>query len=310
VGERSAAHGTTGGIDALGFALVILSAFCYSSLAIFGKIALREQVALPSLLATRFVVASAILWALCALLPGQRAAARALRGRRWPLVLWGVFGYAGQSALFFASLQFISASLSEVLLYTCPAFLAIIVWVRTGRRPALPVQAAIALALFGTWLAAAPGDRLVSKAGALLALSAGLWYASFLLVLERITPGVPPLVASAHIITGAAAAFLLALPLAGGYALPATPAGWGAVFGLAVTPTIFGFSLFIVGMERIGSQVAAILSTFEPLGTLLLAALLLGERLVPLQWAGAALVLMAAFVLAAAPAIDRAEGAA
>jgi len=286
-------------VDRTGFALVILSALCYSSLGIFGKVALREGLGVPSLLATRFTIAAVLLWALVLASPGLRAAAARARGRRLHLLLWGSVGFAGQSALFFGALRFIPASLTEVLLYTCPAFLALILWLRTGRRPRAPVLVAIPLALLGTWLAAAPEVEGASRAGVLLALAAGLWYAVFLLVLDRVTPGVPSILSTAYIVLGAAVAFVLVLPVAGGYAPPATPAAWAAVLGMVAAATLFGFFLFVAGMKRTGSQVAAILSTFEPLGTLLLAALFLGERLRPGQWAGAALILLAAVTLMA-----------
>lgn len=288
-----------GRIDRAGAALVILSAFCYSSLGILGKVAIGEGLGVPSLLATRFAVASGLLWAIVFLSPGLRDALARTRGRRLRLLLWGSVGFAGQSSLYFAALRFIPASLTVVLLYTCPAFLALIVWARTRRRPKTAVLAALPPALLGTWLAASPESAGASRAGVLLALAAGLWYAAFLLVLDRVTPGMPSILSTAFILLGAACAFIVALPATGGYTPPATPRAWAAVLGMVATATLCGFYLFVAGLKRTGSQVAAILSTFEPLGTLLLAATLLGERLRPGQWAGVALILAAAVTLVA-----------
>jgi drug/metabolite transporter (DMT)-like permease len=125
-------------------------------------------------------------------------------------------------------------------------------------------------------------------------------------VLDQVTPGVPAIISTTWIVTGAAAAFAGALPFAGGYVLPPTPAAWGAVLGLVVGSTILGFVFFVVGLKRVGPQSAAILGTFEPVGTLFLAMLFLGERLGAAQWAGAALILGAAFVLAARSGRDAA----
>jgi drug/metabolite transporter (DMT)-like permease len=286
-------------VDRAGAALVILSALCYSSLGILGKVAFGEGLGVPSLLATRFAIAAGLLWGIVLLSPRLRDALGRTRGRRLRLLLWGSVGFAGQSALYFAALRFIPASLTVVLLYTCPAFLALIVWARTRRRPKTAVLVALPPALLGTWLAASPESAGASKAGVLLALAAGLWYAVFLLVLDRVTPGLPSILSTAFILLGAACSFILALPATGGYALPATPLAWAAVLGMVATATLCGFYLFVVGLKRTGSQVASILSTFEPLGTLLLAATLLGERLRPGQWAGVALILAAAVTLVA-----------
>ena len=286
-------------IDLFGYLLIVVSALCYSSLGIFGKIAIRDGMPLSSLLATRFAIGAAILWLGIAASPQLRLALERSRGKRAGLLFWGFAGFAGQSSLFFGALRFIPASLAEVLLYTCPAFLAIIVWARTGRRPGWPVVTAILFALAGTWLVAAPaGGARQPAAGLALAVLAGLWYAGFLLVLDKVTPGVPAVLSTAFVITGAAVAFTLSIPLGGGYVLPPTHAAWGAVLGLVAGPTLLGFILFVVGLKRVGPQVAAILSTFEPVGTIVLALIVLGERLRPAQWTGAGLVLGAAFVLA------------
>jgi len=287
--------------DLGGYALVILSAFCYSTLGVFGKIALHEGMDVGSLLLTRFVMAAALLWGLVLASPRLRADVRAARGRRRWLFLWGITGLAGQAALFFSALRFIPASLAEVLLYTCPAFLAIILWIKARRRPRAAILVAIALSLVGTWLVAAPTGGTAPAIGVALGLGSGLWFASFVLALGRASTGVQSIVSTTFVVTGAAAAYVLVVPLAFGWTPPPTRLAWGAVLGMVITATIFGFAFFVIGLRRTGAQVASVLSTFEPVGTLLLAAVVLGERFAAGQWTGTVFVLGAAFVLAVRP---------
>ncbi len=54
---------------------------------------------------------------------------------------------------------------------------------------------------------------------------------------------------------------------------------------------------FLAGLRRTGPSTAAILSTFEPVVTTVLAALILSESLTPLQYAGGLLVLSSVVVL-------------
>jgi drug/metabolite transporter (DMT)-like permease len=56
-------------------------------------------------------------------------------------------------------------------------------------------------------------------------------------------------------------------------------------------PTFAAVILYLRAVSRIGAAQASLLSTLEPIFTIALAALLLGDRLTPLQLAGAALVL-------------------
>ena len=282
----------------MGYLLVIVSALAYSSLGIFGKIGLENDQPIASFLAVRFALAGAILWAVVLSSARLRIALGNAGRARLGLLLWGMVGLSGQSALYFAGLRILSASLMEVLLYTCPAFLALIEWGRTGVRPEPRVVTALFLALFGTWLAAAPAFGGSTLRGVVLGLLTGLWYASFLVPLDRLTRGIEPLAATTCIVSGAAITWTVAA-LFGGWQAPTAP--WWSIGGVVLFPTILGFALFVAGMRRTGPQIAAILSTFEPVGTLFLAAVFLGERLLLRQWSGAVLVVAAAILLALGP---------
>ena len=286
--------------DLAGIGLVVASAFCYSMLSIFGKVALALRLPVLPLLATRFTLGALILWAwVLAVGEYRQAVGRVPRARAAGLLLWGAIGFSGQSALFFLALQRIPASLTEVLLYTCPAFLALMLWGITRRRPKVSRLLSIGLALLGTWLCAGAIAGATDTRGVALAILAGFWYAAFLIWMHHLTPGIPAAVSGAYIVTASALTFVAASMLRGeGLLVPRGAAAWGAVLGMVLSATVFGFVLFVVGLKRVGPQAASVLSTFEPLGTLLLAAIFLGERLNGTQWCGAALIIGAAFVLA------------
>jgi drug/metabolite transporter (DMT)-like permease len=108
---------------------------------------------------------------------------------------------------------------------------------------------------------------------------------------------VPALPASAVIITGAAVAFCFLAAITNQLALPGTADGWAVVVGLAVFPTMLAISLFLAGLPRVGAARAALLSTWEPVVTVGLAAALLGERLSLVQVLGGILVLLAVVVV-------------
>jgi drug/metabolite transporter (DMT)-like permease len=59
---------------------------------------------------------------------------------------------------------------------------------------------------------------------------------------------------------------------------------------------MIAISLFLAGLPRIGAPQAALLSTFEPVVTVTLAVILLGDRLSPVQLLGAAAVLLAVVI--------------
>jgi len=82
--------------------------------------------------------------------------------------------------------------------------------------------------------------------------------------------------------------------------LPHTTGAWAVSVGIAVVPTMVAISLFLAGLPRIGAARAALLSTLEPVVTVSLAIVLLGDRFSLLQALGGVLVLLAVIVVQAA----------
>jgi drug/metabolite transporter (DMT)-like permease len=93
--------------------------------------------------------------------------------------------------------------------------------------------------------------------------------------------------------------------LARGAAFPVSPVAWAAVGGIALFSTVVAMITFFAGMARLGAADAATLSTLEPVVTVILAAIFLGEAIGGWQIAGGAIILAAVVVLARSGAEPR-----
>jgi probable blue pigment (indigoidine) exporter len=102
----------------------------------------------------------------------------------------------------------------------------------------------------------------------------------------------PPLIAAGARLTVAGLVLLAALAAAGRTLRPGV--GTGAIAWLALTQTVLFYWAVFWGIEQAGAGLAAVLANTDPLFVAVLAALLLGERMAPLQWAGLALGLIGA----------------
>jgi drug/metabolite transporter (DMT)-like permease len=284
-----------------GTLLCIGSAAGFGAMAVLGKLAYAGGATVGTLLAVRFAIAAAVFWALVVAAGGTRAELRAL-GRRDVAValVLGAGGYAAQAGCFFTALERIDASLLSLLLYTFPAMVAVAA-IALGREHADPARlGALALASVGLVLvlaSAKPGA--LDPLGAGLALGAALIYTTYILVSQGIAGRISPTVLSALVCTGAAAS-LAAGSAALGELRPGdvTIAGWGWLAGLALVSTVAAVSLFFAGLKRVGPTTASILSTVEPVVTVVLAFIVFGELLGTLQLVGGGLVLAAVLVLA------------
>jgi drug/metabolite transporter (DMT)-like permease len=285
-----------------GALICLASAVAFGAMAIFGKLAYAEGATVGTLLAVRFLLASALFWVLVAGTGGAphlRTLSR--RDLAIALALGGV-GYSAQAGAYFAALQRLDASLLSLLLYTFPAMVTVAAIALGRERPDSRTAAALVLASAGLFLVlAGAGAGALDPLGTLLGVSAAVIYSTYVLTSAGIAERVGPLVLSALVCTGAATTLTL-LSAAGGdmHLARVSAAGFGWLAGIALVSTVGAVSLFFAGLQRVGPTTASILSTAEPLTTVLLAFLAFGESLGPVQLVGGALVLGAVLVLSAA----------
>ncbi len=261
-------------------------------MAIFGKVAYAQGIPLDSLLFLRFAIAGAVMagWMLIARQAWPRG--RSLAG----LALMGGVGYVGQSWCYFSALSHASAGLTALLLYLFPAIVTVLHAV-LARRMLRPLRAAAVLvALAGTTLTI--GGNVEGQAlGVAFGIAAALIYALYIIVGERVTAGIGAIPAVTVIMLASSVSSAL-IVLGRGFAAPVTPTGWVAVLAIALVCTVVAITAFFAGLSRLGAPDASTLSTLEPLATIVLAAVFLGERISFTQMLGGTIILAAAIVLA------------
>jgi drug/metabolite transporter (DMT)-like permease len=164
------------------------------------------------------------------------------------------------------------------------------------RQPVTRLQvAAVGVALLGSVLTigkAGDGQPL----GIFFGLLAALIYSVYILMGTRIPKDVSP-TASTTVLTSAAAVAYAIVVAFKGFHPPGTGAGWLAVVAIAVICTVLAILFFFEGLERVGAVRASVLSTGEPVFTVVLAAIVLGETITPMRVLGGALILGAVFLL-------------
>jgi drug/metabolite transporter (DMT)-like permease len=278
----------------------LASAAGFGAMAVFGKLAYDDGATVGTLLAIRFLLAAALFWALVAF-GGAAQELRALGGRDLAVGLaLGACGYAIQAGCYFAALERIDASLLSLLVYTFPAMVAVAAFVLGRERIDRRRVVALVVASGGLALVVAgAGAGALDPLGAALGLGAAVVYTTYILVSEGVVGRVTPRVLSALVCTGAAVSLTAGSALLGELRPgELTAAGWGWLACLALVSTVAAVSLFFAGLQRVGPTTASIISTAEPVVTVLLAFLVFGELLGPVQLVGGALVLGAVLMLA------------
>jgi drug/metabolite transporter (DMT)-like permease len=279
-----------------GLLLCLLSAAGFAAMPIFARQAYATGIELTPLLALRFVMAAAMLWALVLL---RRRPLGSPRGLALGAAL-GFGGYALQAGLYFGAIQRIDVGLASLLLYAYPSFVTLAAFALRRESPTRRKLGALGLASSGVILVLAGGGTgSMDPLGAAMALACAGFYTVFILGSERASARVPAVPFAASVATGAAVTFAIAALFTGGVHASGEGVAWAAV--IALVSTVIPIVLFTAGLARVGASTTAIASAVEPALTVALAWLVLGETLGPLQLAGGALVLSAVVLLQLRP---------
>ena len=272
---------------------VAVSAACFSTLAVLTTLAYRFGAKPMPLLTWRFAIVSLLMAGYVAL--STPAALRVRAADLGRFAAMALLGYGAASVCFFFALEYASASVVAMLLYTYPAMVGVAGAVFFGERLDWRRVSAIVLTFVGCALVVGllSGRTQVRWQGVLLGLGAALGYTVFTMLSYRWITEKPRSVLMTYTF-GIAALGIGAMTLATGRSLSPVEWGWQVwiLLGLIIlVPTFLAVILLFHGMSRLGTSRTAIVSTLEPLFTIGLAAAVLSDRLSITQWIGAALVL-------------------
>jgi drug/metabolite transporter (DMT)-like permease len=277
---------------ASGFLLIAISAVTFGVMPILARFAYASGCDATTLLFLRFTSAGLVLaaWLFIRRIPLPKG------GTLWGLVGMGALGYVGQSLCYFTSLTLIPASLTALLLYLYPILVTVFAALIYKERITILKGAALLLALCGAVMVIGFSQG-GNPAGIALGVAAAVIYSVYILAGTKIMRGTAALPATTVIIASAGLVYCVIAAIRGVH-FPTTTGGWLSVAGLSLLSTVVAIGTFLAGLDRIGPGNAATLSTLEPVVSVLLAALLLGEHMTPVNLAGGALILLAAVLLA------------
>lgn len=196
-----------------------------------------------------------------------------------------------------------SASNAGFLTSLAVVFVPVINAVVRRRAPGARMTAGVAVTLLGIALLSLHGSLTLSPGDALCVMGS-IFYALFIVATDRLSTKEDPLLLGVWQLGFAALFGLVATNLFEAPALPADPVHWGAVLGLALVCSAFGFVAQPVAQRATTAEHAALLFALEPVSSAVLAFVFLGETLDARGMLGAALVI-AGVLVASLPARHR-----
>ena len=280
-------------------ALALAGSVIYGASDFFGGLAARGTSAVRVTLINS-IAGLAVLVVAAVVLPSRWGA---------PVLLWGVLaGVCGAVALvlLYACLALGPMSILSPILALVAALIPITIGFVRGERLSGLGYLGLAIGLVAIVLIClVPGERAVrpSARGLLMAVGAGVAIGGYLVFIDLTPPdsGPAPLLVT-FVVTGIVMSIaLLGQRLARRGAprptITRVTVGFAVLCGLTDAAAAF---LFLLALRAGELSIVSVLNALAPAGTIVLAAVVLRERIAPVQWVGLAVALVAAALLALA----------
>lgn len=289
----------------IGVIICLLGAVCFSTKAIFVKLAYRDTpVDAVALLALRMIFSLPFFVISATISSGKKSNVK-FTGNQWLYIAFiGCLGYYISSLLDFLGLQFVSAGIERLILFIYPT-LVLLMNALLFKEKVKPVQlVAVLVTYLGLMLAFFSEVNFDSSQnknfvwGSALIFICAITYASYIVGSGRLIPVVGAAKFNSYAMTFASVGVLLHFFFTRNESLlhfPSLVYIYG--FSMAIVGTVVPSYLVTEGIRRIGADNAAIVGSVGPVSTILLAFIFLDEPVSALQLAGTAMILFGVLLI-------------
>jgi DME family drug/metabolite transporter len=228
----------------------------------------------------------------------------------WQLLFLGVLGVAASNYFYYLAIQRTNIATAIIVQYTAPVWVLLYTAVHARRRPSWRKSSAVGLAVIGCALVVGvvgSGGFRVDTVGLIAALVAAFAFSFYNIGGHNVLARYDHWKVLVWVLAGAAAFWLVVNPpwkiLEAHYGR----AQWLFLGVFSFLSVLLPFSCYFAGLQRMEPSRAIIASCLEPVFSVLIAALVLGEMLHPMQTAGMVLVLVAIALIQFPERSERAE---
>jgi len=210
--------------------------------------------------------------------------------------LLGVLGVAASNYLYYLAIQRTNVATAIILQYTAPVWVLIYTVARGQQRASWRRSAAVAFAVIGCALAVGlvgSGGFRMDPIGVTAALLAAFSFAFYNVGGHKVLARYDRWKVLLWVLVGTAAFWMVVNPPWKIVAAHYGSAQWVFMAVFSLVSVLLPFSCYFAGLQHLEPTRAIVVSCLEPVFSILLAALVLGELLRPMQTMGIVLVLVA-----------------
>lgn len=272
-----------------------LSGILYGSLGYFGVcIMQQEHISPAAMLFWRFFIANFVF--LILLGPSLKTMPFNFKDAFY-VFTGGSLLYAGCAEFYFLATKFIGMGLATVLSYTYPVMVCFLNWLFYKQKPTMYDLVSFLCIIVGTFLLVNISSLTFDIYGILLALLGSFIYGLYVVFSAKQVRSLNPLLSSFFVSIGSSILFFLLAQGENTFFIPTLSITWFNILGIAIFSTALPMFLLLVGLQYIDSTKASIISTIDPIISVMIGIIAFKEALTFLQSIGIIIILSAVLII-------------
>lgn len=273
-----------------GMVYAIISGMSFGFIPLFTLPAVREGYSTFSILTYRFAISAVMLGVV---LLAQRVRVRLHARQLLELLALSILCYCGSACFLVMSYHYIPSGIATTVNFLFPVIVALIMRFVYGERLRWTVWVAIALSLAGVAMLSWGEGGVLNMRGIGYALITAVCYGLYVVGLNKLTVRSLPGSVVTFFVLLFGALFFFTLGMLEGGLTPLRSVEIGVDFVLlAFVATIVSNYALVLSVQSIGSTMASVLGSVEPLTALGIGVFALGETLTMMQVMGAVVVVV------------------
>ncbi len=278
-----------------GIIYTVVSSAAFGVMPILAKIAYKGGANATTVLFLRFFIATLIILLYIVV---TKKDFKLNKSQLIHIIFLAIIGYTGTSYALFLSYNYISVGLATILHFVYPVIVTAFSVILYKEKLHLSKILALILSVIGIYLLVDSGSASLNFKGVWLALISGFFYAYYIVgVAHSEVSKIDTFVLTFYLAFIAALSIFIVGMVNGQLDFNIKPYSFLASGSIALVSTVLALTMFLKGIKIIGPSSAAILSTLEPIVSIILGVIILSEKLSFTIVIGCVLILFSVIIL-------------
>ncbi|WP_040213003.1 DMT family transporter [Clostridium polynesiense] len=210
----------------------------------------------------------------------------------------GIVGYAGTSITLFLSYNYITVGLATSIHFVYPAIVTLFSIMLFNEKLNYRKLLSLVFCIAGVYILIGFSEISLNISGIMLALASGVFYSLYILGIDYSNiRNIDTLVITFYVLVFSLLGTLVFGIMSKSLSFDFQAYGYASVAALSLVCTIIALSIFSKAIMIIGSSSAAILSTLEPITSIILSAIIFKEAITINTFLGSLLIISSVYVL-------------